>query len=286
MDASTETTAGNRRRPAKQVSPKRRFYFQVPNIVFDLGLSPYELALYCAIRRTTDESEPCFRSGSNLARLCRMSAGKVSTAKQKLALPFPMLGMKPLIQISSQPSPHGGKPCHHISLVDIWPENTRFFRPAPSPGEEPDEVATSPDDLATSSDETKKTPLRKIKEEEETPSNPSSREEERESPQEEIFYLWRFVCKIFKREDNRAPSPQQMLLIRRLLPVPPNEYELIDWWFGLNPRDYHFTTGIGFQLRRKPRSVTGLLRAWGDMNDLARPFRKEFLLKNYMIDGC
>lgn len=80
--------------PQKNSSMTRRFYFQMPNIVLELGLSPHQLALYCAIRRTADESGRCFRSGANLARLCGMSTGSVSAAKQRLAQPFALLGSK------------------------------------------------------------------------------------------------------------------------------------------------------------------------------------------------
>jgi hypothetical protein len=283
MAESTETTAGSRRRPAKHVSPEKRFYFPVPNIVLELGLTPYELALYCAIRRTTDESGRCFRSGDSLARLCGMSTGTVSAAKWKLARPFAMLGSKPLIRITLRPSRHGGKPCHHITPMDIWSENVRFFRPTPSPAEEPNEIATSPDDLATSSDETKNTPLRKIREEAPPSYSPSSRENTSEGRAEEISYFWRFVCQIFKRPLEREPSRSEIKLMKHWLPVPADEYELVEWWYGLSTKGCDYKEGIGFHLRRRPSSVRSLLRVWSSVNDVARGFRREFEEKGYLL---
>jgi hypothetical protein len=107
----------------------RRFYFRVPNIVFELGLTPYEFALYSAIRRTAGEEGACFRSGKNLALMCRMSTGQISRCKTRLAAPFEKLGGKPLIWIVEQPSKHGGKPYHEIRPTDIWDDNDEYFSP-------------------------------------------------------------------------------------------------------------------------------------------------------------
>ena len=282
MAESTKATTGNRKRPAKHLSPERRFYFQVPNIVLDLGLTPHELALYCAIRRTTDESGRCFRSGANLARMCRMSTGTVSAVKRQLIRPHWMLGFKPLIRITLRPSAHGGKPCHHITPINIWPENERHFQLATSRGEEADEVATSPDDFATSADEAKKTPLRKIKEENATPSNPSSREDEREPREEEISDLWRFVCTLFNRPLERSPTRRDIQLIKQLLPIPPEEYELVAWWYGLSDRGLGYKEGAGFHLRRRPTSVHSLLSNWSSLNDVARGFRRQFEERGFL----
>jgi hypothetical protein len=107
----------------------RRFFFLVPNIVCHLGLTPYEFAVYGAIRRTAGEEGTCFMSGKTLALLCRMSTGQVSRCKTRLAAPFEKLGGKPLIWIVKQPSPHGGKPYHDIRVVDIWDDNDQYFSP-------------------------------------------------------------------------------------------------------------------------------------------------------------
>ena len=80
-----ESTEGDRQQIKSDLSTQRRFYCQIPNIVFSLGLSAYELALYCAIRRTAGENGVCYRSGQNLADLAGMSTGMVSRIKRNLA---------------------------------------------------------------------------------------------------------------------------------------------------------------------------------------------------------
>ncbi len=269
MDAFVRTG-----RPQKNAPTERRFYFQMPNIILELDLTPHQLALYCAIRRTTDEAGRCFRSGANLASLCGMSTGSVSAAKRRLAQPFALLGSKPLVRIVLRPSLHGGKPCHHITPVNIWPENERHFRSPTSLGEGHAEVATSRDELATSPNETKKTQLRKTREENLTPSNPSSREEER-GRAEEISKLWEFVCSIFKRTDGRSSTPRELKLMKSIVPAPEQEYALLTWWFSLDARNHAFSEGVGFYLRRRPKSAGQLLSKWSSVGDIARGFHKE-----------
>lgn len=61
-----------------------------------------------------------------------MSAGIVSKAKGSLAEAKSLLNGKPLIAVKRVPNPHGGKPCQHITLTNIWPENMAFFSKASS----------------------------------------------------------------------------------------------------------------------------------------------------------
>src|SRR5262245_35045085 len=109
------------------VSSRRRFFTLVPNIVFELGLTPYALSLYFTIRRTAGESGECFRSGNNLARMCGMSTGMVSKAKHQLARPRSKLGGKALICIKQAPAVHGGKARHCIKIIDIWSINKTYY---------------------------------------------------------------------------------------------------------------------------------------------------------------
>jgi hypothetical protein len=259
----------------------QRFFFRVPNIVFELGLSPYELSLYSAIRRTAGDEGICFRSGLTLARLCRMSSGQVSRCKKRLTASFEKLGGKPLIQIVERPSTHGGKPYHEISVVNIWDDNDRYFsvcRSAPTSGRE---LATSSDQVATSPIETKKTLKRKIKEEEPPSLSPSSRETAKVTLAD-LSHFWNFLCTIFERTDNRGPTRAEKKLMNHWLPIPREEYDVIEWWMGLEERGYDHRSPVGFLLHRRPRSVRSLLQHWGDVNDIARHYRKTYESRGYL----
>jgi hypothetical protein len=251
----------------------QRFFFRVPNIVLELGLTPYEFALYCAIRRTTGDDGVCFRSGVTLARLCRMSTGQVSRCKKRLQAPDEKLAGKPLIWIVERPSRHGGKAYHEIRVVDIWDENEKHFSDCQSVSPSADELATSDGEIATALPETKKTPQRKLPLEEEPPSlSPSPREAERESG--EISEFWSFLCTLFRRTDSRGPTRTDKKQMIHLLPIPPEEYKLVKWWMGLDNRRYDWREGVGFSLRRRPQSISALLKNWSAVNDVARQYWK------------
>jgi hypothetical protein len=249
----------------------RRFFFRMPNIVFELGLTPYEFALYSAIRRTAGEEGICFRRGANLAFLCRMSTGQVSCCKARLAAPIEKLGGKPLIRIVERPSPHGGKPYHEIRVVDIWDDNDEYFSPRQSPRTSGRELGTSANEIATSHIEPKKTLKRKIIEEGGPSISPSSRETET-AP---LSGFWNFLCTIFGRPTGRGPTRSELRSMRHWLPVSQEEYRLIKWWMNLEG-NYDIRAGIGFDLMRRPRSVRSLLRNWGDVCDVARSYWKKY----------
>lgn len=96
------------------------YFFQVPNLVDDLNLSPYAFRLYGHLRRVAGEKGECWQSTSTLATACRMSSGMVSQAKDELEKTFP-----PLIRIRSE---KGDKGIYHIiTICDIWKINHEYW---------------------------------------------------------------------------------------------------------------------------------------------------------------
>jgi hypothetical protein len=130
----------------------RRYRTEIPNVVFTLGLSPYELTLYLHLKRTAGEQGECWKSTATLAKETCMSTGMVSKAKDALTIPRIELGKKPLIKVKPEENPHGGKARHFITLVDIWPDNFKRFTSSQ------DEVASSPHELASSYSEIASSP--------------------------------------------------------------------------------------------------------------------------------
>jgi hypothetical protein len=107
----------------------KKYFTQIPNVVFTLGLSPYALTLYCHLKRAAgaNANGRCWKSTATLARETKMGAGSVSRAKDELQRDNPLLSTS-LIKISEEANPNGGKPKHCISLTDIWPQNTRLMQ--------------------------------------------------------------------------------------------------------------------------------------------------------------
>jgi len=100
----------------------RKYYAAIPNIVFTLGLHPYELTLYVYLKKVAGEDQVCWQSTATIAKACSMSAGMVSKLKAALARERVELGGKALITITTEMQ-NGGNANHGITITDIWPEN-------------------------------------------------------------------------------------------------------------------------------------------------------------------
>ena len=276
----------NRRRD-ERISA-RCFFFQCPNIIFDLGLSSRELSLYLAIRRTAGDNGLCWRNTRSLAKMAGMSVGSVVKAKRHLCGPFQLLDWKSLIQITKEPNPQGGKARHIIKVVNIWQYNEKRysqdelvtehdsrFQQSSSSGD----LVNSPSEIANLASEIKKTPIRKLNEENPPSTSPSKREIE--SADSDVCEFWNFVCMIFGRTDGRGPTRTEKQLMLQLLPVPAEERGLVNWWMTLDSEEYGLKREVSFLLRRRPRSVGSLLRNWSDVNDVARHYRDDYEDEDY-----
>jgi hypothetical protein len=105
----------------------RKYWTQIPNIVFELGLKPLELVLYAHMKRAASTSGRCTKSTATLARETGMGAGTVSRTKTALEAKRSMLGNKPLIRTREIANPRGGKAFQEITITDIWKVNGDYF---------------------------------------------------------------------------------------------------------------------------------------------------------------
>jgi len=96
-----------------------RYRTEIPNIVFRLGLSPYELALYAHLKQTAGDGGQCWKSTSILARETGMSAGMVSKAKEGLTCPRRELDGNALVTVRQEQGTHGGKPRDHVTFTEV-----------------------------------------------------------------------------------------------------------------------------------------------------------------------
>ena len=100
-----------------------RYRTEIPNIIFRLGLTPYELTLYAHLKQTAGDGGQCWKSTDTLAKETGMSTGTISKAKDGLVTSRPELAGKSLIEVREESGTHGGRPRHYITLTDVWPEN-------------------------------------------------------------------------------------------------------------------------------------------------------------------
>lgn len=107
----------------------KKYWTQIPNIVFELGLKPHELVLYVHLKRAAGANfdGKCTKSTPTLVRETGMGAGTISRAKAALQTKRADLNGKPLIRTRETANPRGGKKRHEIVITDIWKENMGRF---------------------------------------------------------------------------------------------------------------------------------------------------------------
>jgi hypothetical protein len=102
--------------PASQqaTAASHKYRTEIPNSIDDMGLSPFEIALYVHVKRRAGDNGVCNENCRELAQATRMSAGQVSTAKRELV-------ERGLIKVRKL------KGRDVISVCDIWQQNLEHF---------------------------------------------------------------------------------------------------------------------------------------------------------------
>lgn len=122
----------------------RKYWTQIPNLVFEIGLKPLELVLYAHLKRAAGASPSgkCFKSTATLAKETGMGAGTISRTKTALESKRSALGNRPLIRTREIPNPRGGKPFQEITITDIWKLNSDHFASSTVEVERPETPST------------------------------------------------------------------------------------------------------------------------------------------------
>ncbi len=109
--------------------PDHDYRTEIPNIVFQLGLDPYEFSLYAQIKNIAWDKRFCCKSYKELAKLLGCSDRKVMLALQKLESPFEKLNGKSLVIVQRERKDSlGGSLPNLLNITNIWPINGAFFR--------------------------------------------------------------------------------------------------------------------------------------------------------------
>ena len=94
----------------------RKYRTEIPNLVFEMGLSPHALALYGHLKRTCGQSGKCWKATKTLATEANMSAGKVSESRAELE-------DAKLITVE-RPSK---RKTAIVTITDVWLKNFQHF---------------------------------------------------------------------------------------------------------------------------------------------------------------
>jgi hypothetical protein len=107
----------------------KKYRTEIPNMIFDIGLTPYEVALYGHFKRVcgAEKGGVCWKSVSTLSKETGMSAGRVSEARAELA-------RHGLIRMRQPKGPGTGVT---VTIVDICPQNMARYSTDPSYYEDP-----------------------------------------------------------------------------------------------------------------------------------------------------
>jgi Helix-turn-helix domain len=99
---------------------------ETPNIIFELNLSVYERCVYQTIKKIAGDNGKCFKSSETLAKESGMDIRKYRSCLKSLSKKFDLIG-KPLITVVQRKNPRGDFETNIITIVNIWPENYKYF---------------------------------------------------------------------------------------------------------------------------------------------------------------
>jgi len=111
----------------KEEIPDRTYHTQIPNILSQIGLKASSISLYFAIKRSSGEDGKCTKSKEKLCSEAGISGGTFSKVLHSLEQNQKIIN-KPLIKVQSRIHEHGDSDTHLITIIDIWPENVKFWR--------------------------------------------------------------------------------------------------------------------------------------------------------------
>jgi hypothetical protein len=96
---------------------QREWFTIIPNVVLEMELNPYELALYVLYKRIAGENGVCWASTRTLAK--RLDCGVATVARARTVLAERGLIRREIRAVDS------GQPVDHVVIVDIWSENAQ-----------------------------------------------------------------------------------------------------------------------------------------------------------------
>ena len=105
----------------------RSYFFMTPNIIYELDLDVYEIALYSLLKKIAGEKGHIIYSNQKLADMLKIGITKLKEIKKKLASVIPILN-RPLIQVTPRKTEFGDSDTDDIKIVNIWDLNDKFFK--------------------------------------------------------------------------------------------------------------------------------------------------------------
>jgi len=102
-------------------SSLHKYRTEIPNIILETELDPYELAFYIHLKRIAGDRGACFASNKLLSEKTKISLRKVIICKKELE-------KKGLIKIKKREKEDGSPDTNLIQITDLWPRNFEYFK--------------------------------------------------------------------------------------------------------------------------------------------------------------
>lgn len=101
-------------------SSLHKYRTEIPNILFEMDLDPFELSFYLYLKRTAGDHGKCWKSNKTLANESKISIRKIKSLKAELE-------QKGLIKITQRKTENGDQDTSIIEIIDLWPKNFAHF---------------------------------------------------------------------------------------------------------------------------------------------------------------
>jgi AraC-like DNA-binding protein len=107
--------------------PDHHYRTEIPNIIFELNLTPYDFTVYAYLKRIAGDYGQCFKSRKTMAKECGISERQLAYSLKNLAEGKNSKKLI-LIKISQRKNSDGSKTTSIISISEIWRKNGNHFR--------------------------------------------------------------------------------------------------------------------------------------------------------------
>jgi len=101
-------------------SSLHKYRTEIPNILFEMDLDPYELSFYLYLKRIAGDHGKCWKANKTMAKESNICVRKIKYLKVTLE-------QKNLIKVTQRKTENGDQDSSIIEIVDLWPKNFAHF---------------------------------------------------------------------------------------------------------------------------------------------------------------
>jgi hypothetical protein len=107
--------------------PDHHYRTEIPNIIYELKLTPFEVTVYNILKRIAGDRGSCWRRAEDIAEIGQMSKREYDKCIKRLESKFDLIGM-PLIKVEKRFKACGAQDTNKITILDIWRQNGNYFK--------------------------------------------------------------------------------------------------------------------------------------------------------------